>query len=313
MTGWYASNVVLIQATMTTMLLALSLQIPMRIGVFSFAGIGAFGIGGYSAAIAIVHLGWSTYPAIALGVVTGAVATFLLGLIVQRLDGLYLGMATLAFTLIVAVVAVNGGALTGGAAGLFGAVGDIDELQILIMLVVVIAGVAYFELGSRGRRSDAVREDPSLAAAMGVSVARYRRVAFLASGAVGGLAGGITTLLRTSITPAEVNFHLIVLALTVIVVGGTGSWVGVLIGSVIFVWLPTWLSFVSEWEDIIYGVIVVIAAIFLPNGLLGIAKSLIRRIRSRGTPKSVETSAIPSIRVVPATEGAAASEKGSGS
>jgi branched-chain amino acid transport system permease protein len=311
MTGWYASNVVLIQATLTTMLLALSLQIPMRIGVFSFAGVGAFGIGGYSAAIAIVHLDWPTYPALLLGVVVAALATFLLGLIIQRLDGLYLGMATLAFTMIVAVLAVNGGTLTGGAAGLFGAVGDIDVLQILIIVVVVVIIAAYFETGSRGRRSDAVREDPSLAAAMGISVARYRRVAFLVSGAVGGLAGGITTLLRTSITPAEVNFHLIVLALTVIVVGGTGSWIGVLIGSVIFVWLPTWLGFVSEWEDFIYGALVVIAAIFLPKGLLGIAKTAIRRIRSRGGPQAVETSAIPSIRVVSAE--AASSEKGSSS
>lgn len=298
MSGWFLSNIVLIQSMLTTILLALSIQIPMRTGAFSFAGVGAFGIGGYAAAIAIVHMGWPTYPAIAFGVVISAILVFLLGIIVQRLGGLYLGMATLAFTMIVAVVAVNGGALTGGASGLFGAVSTLDVWQILVIVVIVLLLVAYFEGGARGRRTDAVREDPSLAAAMGISVARQRRYAFLASGAVGGLAGALTTLMRTSITPAEVNFHLIVLALTVIVVGGAGSWIGVVIGSAVFVWLPTWLKFVSEWEDVIYGVLIVIAAIFLPNGLLGIIKSGIRRMRmkSRGEPDEVMTSALPAIQ-----------------
>ncbi|GAA3938438.1 branched-chain amino acid ABC transporter permease [Microbacterium soli] len=300
MTGWFASNVILIQTTLTTTLLALSLQIPIRLGVFSFAGIGAFGIGGYTAAIAMVHLGWPTYPAILLGVVVAAVATYILGVIVQRLSGLYLGMATLAFTLIISVLAVNGGSLTGGAAGLFGAVGTIDVPQILLIVVGVVLVVSYFETGSRGRRADAVREDPSLAAAMGIHVSRYRLMAFLASGAIGGLAGAITTLRRTAISPAEVNFGLIVLALTVIIVGGIGSWVGVLIGAVVFVWLPTWVAFVGQWEDLIYGTIVVLAAVFMPDGAHGVIKMLIRRLRVRISrePRTFETAALPSIRAV---------------
>ena len=312
MTGWYISNIVLFQQTLTTLLLALSIQIPMRVGVFSFAGIGAVGIGGYTAASAMIHLGWSTYPAIILGTIVPGVLTFLLGLVVQRLSGLYLGMATLAFTMIVAVVAVNGGKLTGGASGLFGAVGDIGLPQIFLIVLVVVAVVAYFELGGRGRRVDAVREDPSLAAAIGISVGRYRRVAFLTSGLVGGLAGGIMTLQRTSITPAEVNFHLIVVSLTVIVVGGFGSWVGVLIGSIVFVWLPTWLSFVSDWESIIYGFLVALAAIFLPGGIHGLLRSWVHRIRSGGRPQAVETSAIPSIRL-PLRERSKSQKEGLGS
>lgn len=281
MMDWYLANTVLLQQTLTTVLLALSIQIPMRAGVFSFAGVGAFGIGGYTSAIAMLHLGWGTWPAIALGMVVPGVLVFLLGLVVQRLTGLYMGMATIAFTLIVAVVAVNGGDLTGGAAGLFGALGDFGLLDIFLVVAVVAALVQVSEAGGLGRRIDAVREDPELANAMGIDVGRYRRATFLASGLVGGLAGGITTLLRSTITPAEVNFHLVVLALTVIVVGGTRSWVGVLIGSVVFVWLPTWLDFVSEWEEFIYGVIVALAAIFLPEGVLGVLRDLWHRVRTR--------------------------------
>lgn len=281
MSAWYDMNVILIQTTLTTLLLALSIQVPMRFGVFSFAGVGAFGIGGYGGAIAMVQFGWSTWPAVLVGTLAAGAVTFVLGMFVQRLTGLYMGMATIAFTLIVSVLAVNGGDFTGGAMGIYGALGDITVLH-LVLVVLAVVGVLHFtELGSMGRRVDAVRDDPELANAIGVDVARYRLMTFLASGLIGGLAGAITTLLRSTITPAEVNFHLVIVSLTAIVVGGSRSWLGALIGSVIFVWLPTWIAFVAEWERVAYGFIVAAAAIYLPNGVLGLAKDAIHRYRTR--------------------------------
>ena len=281
MSTWYDMNVVLIQTTLTTLLLALSIQVPLRFGVFSFAGVGAFGIGGYGAAMAMVHLGWSTWPAIALASVVAGVVVFLLGLVVQRLTGLYMGMATIAFTLIVSVLAVNGGDWTGGPMGLYGALGEISVLQIVVVVLVVVGLLQVTELRGMGRRIDVVRDDPELANALGVDVARYRRLSFFVSGLIGGLAGAITTLLRSTITPSEVNFHLVILALTAIVVGGSRSWVGALIGSVIFVWLPTWIGFFAEWERVAYGFIVALAAIYLPSGVLGVAKDAWHRFSTR--------------------------------
>lgn len=281
MSDWYYMNVVLIQTTLTTLLLALSIQVPLRFGVFSFAGIGAFGIGGYGAAMAMVHLEWSTWPSVLIGTLAAGVVVLLLGLVVQRLTGLYMGMATIAFTLIVSVVAVNGGDLTGGAGGLYGALGEITMVHIVVVVVAVIALLAWTEARGLGRRIDTVREDPELANALGIDVQRYRQLSFLLSGLIGGLAGAMTTLLRSTITPAEVNFHLVIVALTAIVVGGARSWLGALIGAVIFVWLPTWLSFVQEWEKVAYGFIVAAAAIYLPNGVLGVAKDALHRFRTR--------------------------------
>lgn len=281
MSTWYDANQILIQQTLTTVLLALSVQLPLRAGVFSFAGVGAYGIGGYAAAIAVVHLGWGTAPALLLGTAAPAVVTYALGLVVQRLRGLYLGMATISFTLIVSVLAVNGGSLTGGASGLFGALGSITTGGLALIVVIVLAAVSLTEVRGLGRRIDTVRVDPELATAMGINVGAYRRATFLVSGAAGGLAGAITTLIQSTITPDQVNFHLVVLALTVIVVGGSRSWIGVLIGSIVFVWLPTWLSFVSKWEDIVYGVLVALAAIYLPDGLLGVIVRTWRRIDPR--------------------------------
>src|SRR5690606_20655526 len=178
MSDWYSMNVVLIQTTLTTLLLALSIQVPIRFGVFSFAGVGAFGIGGYTAAIAMVPLGWTTWPSVALGAVISGIVVFALGLLVQRLTGLYMGMATIAFTLIISVLAVNGGELTGGAGGLYGALGEIDTGHILAILAVVVAVLVWTETKGMGRRIDTVREDPELANSVGIDVVKYRLASF---------------------------------------------------------------------------------------------------------------------------------------
>ncbi len=98
--------------------------------------------------------------------------------------------------------------------------------------------VALSELGRTGRRVNAVREDPELAASIGIQVRRYRLVAFVVSGALGGVAGSLNTLVRSTVAPLDIGFGLIVLALTMIIVGGSLSWKGALLGAVIFTWLP---------------------------------------------------------------------------
>ena len=102
MSDWYFANLVLIQATLTGLLLALSVQVPLRMGVFSFAGVGSYGIGAYAAALLVIH---QQMPArcrpSASAVLVTAVIGLVLGLMIARLAGLYLAMATVAFDLII--------------------------------------------------------------------------------------------------------------------------------------------------------------------------------------------------------------------
>jgi branched-chain amino acid transport system permease protein len=279
--NWLTANIVTVQSTATAFLLALSLQVPIRLGVFSFAGMGLYGVGGYAAGIAVARFRWDTWPALLLGVAFCAAIGLLLGLVLQRLDGLYLGMATIAFVLIVGVIASNGGTFTGGQAGLYGAVGHIDPWQLGVVCLAVIVVLILSERGGMARRIAAVREDHALAASMGVAVGRYRLVSFIVSGLLAGLAGGMNVLMRTTVTPDAIGFNLIVLALTVIVVGGTRSWAGAAIGAVVFSWLPVLLNAVGQWRGVIYGALVVVAAIFFPTGIWGAIASIARAARRR--------------------------------
>ncbi|MEU4290888.1 branched-chain amino acid ABC transporter permease [Kribbella sp. NPDC026596] len=270
MISFYDTNLVLIQATLSGLILALSIQVPLRMGVFSFAGAGSYGIGAYLSAILVLRQGFNGLVAIAIAVLVAAAIGLLLGLLIFKLNGLYLAMATVAFDLIISVIAINGGELTGASTGLYGVLADFTTGHMFVLTVVVLLLVAFSERGRLGRRVDAVRDDPELAASLGINVRRYRLVAFVVSGALGGLAGGMNVMVRTAIGPLDIGFGLIVLALTMIVVGGSRSWKGAVIGAVIFTWLPDVLAVIGEWQELVYGVIVAVAAVFLPRGLYGV-------------------------------------------
>jgi branched-chain amino acid transport system permease protein len=290
MTTWFASNMVLIEGTFITFLVALSIQVPMRFGVFSFAGVAAYGIGAYTTGVMNTKMQAGTWPAIAAGVLLALIVSLLLAIVVQRLSGLYLAMATIAVTLVVGVVAMNGGELTGGATGLFGVFGSVQLWHIVLICLLVGAGLAWSERGLAGRRIALVRDDPQLAESLGINVGRYRIAAFLISGLLGSLAGGLEIMVRSAIAPANVGFSVVVLALTVVVIGGVRSWAGAAIGAVIFTWLPHLLQGAAQWQHLIYGVLVVLAAVAIPGGILQVAsdlrETLLKRRAARRAPEA---------------------------
>ena len=270
MMGWIDQNEFLIGSTLTVFLLVISIQIPLRLGVISFASIGYYAIGGYGTAILMTQHGVSTWTSVVAASVAAAVVATLLGFIIARLNGLYLAMATVSFSLLLSAVAVNGGSITGGAIGIFGVIGDITIWNTAAIVVVIIIFVTFTERGKLSRRIDATRVDSQLASAMGINVTAYRRLSFPISGFIGGLAGALAVNLKTAIAPESVNFTLVVLALTIIIIGGQASWVGALAGSLFFVWLPEILVFVGEWEEVVYGTLVVFAAVLIPGGVVGL-------------------------------------------
>jgi ABC-type branched-subunit amino acid transport system permease subunit len=286
--SWINANLVLIEGAVTTLLLALSVQYPMRVGVFSFAGIGLHGVGGYTAGVAMTRLDLGTWPAVLMGAAVAALAGLLLGAAVYRLNGTYLAMATIAFDLVVVVAAGNLAGVTGGHTGLFGAFGQIELWHVVLIGIAVVAAFAISEMGRVSRRIETVHDDPALAASMGINVGLYRLTSFVVSGLVAGLGGALLVLIRTTVTPEVFGFQLVVVALTVVVIGGARSWVGVFIGAVIFTWLPTLSAFAGQWRTVVYGFFVAAASIYIPGGIWGSVLRARRYLKQRSRRSLVD-------------------------
>jgi branched-chain amino acid transport system permease protein len=88
-------------------------------------------------------------------------------------------------------------------------------------------------------------------------------------------------LVRSTVSPLDIGFHLVVLALTMIIVGGSLSWKGAVIGALIFTWLPDLLQVVGQWQELIYGIIVAVAAVLLQRGIYGLYVDLKRSVQRK--------------------------------
>lgn len=273
MARFLASYEVLFQTILVYSLLALSVQVSLRAGVFSLAGVGCWAIGAYTLGILVLR-GVHPILAVVAAIVIACVVSYVLALILVRLRGLYLGMATIAFNQMVGVALINGGNLTGGELGLYGITVPVTTIQLLAVVVVVCLLLWAFERGVLGRAYNIVRDDEPLAASLAINSESLRRFAFVLSGALGALGGALNAALLGIASPTDADFPVIVVALTMVIVGGFHSWRGALIGAALIQWLPIGLQSLgikgmSEWWSVVYGALILVLAVYVPKGLLG--------------------------------------------
>lgn len=288
---WFESNEALIQSALAMSLLAFSVQLALRAGVFSLAGVGFWAIGGYGTARLVLD-GWSTVPALVVLVAASCAIALAMGLILARLRALYLAMATFAFVLIVQIVAVNWESVTGGPVGLFAIPVTVTTVGVLVCVAAGAVVLALWERGRSGRRLEALREDEQLAATVGIDVRRQRLLVFVASSALGTLSGGLYAMMFNTITPDQAGFGLITNVLMMVVLGGTGAWWGGVVGAFIVTWLPEILRFTGDYRSIVQGAIVVLVVVYAPDGVVGLVRGLRRRVRRTRTaqrlPSAIE-------------------------
>lgn len=287
---WFSSNELFLQSTMIAIMLACSVQVALRAGVFSLASIGFYQVSTYSSAV-LVKDGWPAPLAIALAILVCGLGGWLLALILVRLQGLFLAMATLAFDLMIGVVALNWTAVTGGALGLYAIPVSINSATILVLLAATVGLLALLERGSIGRMFDMCREDPQVTKTSGVDPARLQRMVFVLSAALGSLAGSIHALTFNAISPGDVSFSFLVLTLAMVIIGGISSWRGAALGAIVLIWLPLQLRFLGDRWPIVYGVALVLMATYAPEGLTGALgrawRTWVRPKRTRSADKGL--------------------------
>ncbi|MFC5748471.1 branched-chain amino acid ABC transporter permease [Actinomadura rugatobispora] len=257
-------------------IVGLAFQVVLRSGVFSLAAAGFWGIGAYTTALTVQDLGWPV--AVLLALLLAAVLALVLAVALGRLRGLYLGMATIAFDLLVVSLAFGWDSLTGGALGLYGIPRATTPWLIGAFAGLATLAVALVQSWAGGRFVDALRTDEPLARSLGIETGRLRVSMSVLSAVLGALAGALIPLTFGILGPGDSGFSLVVLGLTIVVIGGSGSWVGPAVGALVVTVLPELLRFVEEWRDVVYGALVILMALFAPSGLIGMAG----RWRTRG-------------------------------
>jgi ABC-type branched-subunit amino acid transport system permease subunit len=124
-----------------------------------------------------------------------------------------------------------------------------------------------------------VRDDPSLASASGVPLLKYRMFAFLVGGALAAAVGAVVAPYLGVVCPTQLGLPWMVTLIVVVFLGGRGSLVGVTLGAVLFTALPEFLRVADVWRLVMYGALIMIGALYAPQGIAGLASPLRRSSR----------------------------------
>ncbi|HEY7609431.1 MAG TPA: branched-chain amino acid ABC transporter permease [Alphaproteobacteria bacterium] len=285
----YLGNVIMMYAV-----LAIGLDLLLGwAGQFAFAHIAFFGIGVYGTALLQIRLKLPFILAMPGAALLAGLIGLLIAIPATRLRAVYLALATFAFAEGAQWVFNAWESMTNGADGLripapslFGHVMGNDPAAfplVATLLALVLAATLYLTTSKLGRALCAVRESEHAAAASGIDVRGTKIVAFAISAVYAGVAGGMYTLYESFTNPEVFGFAQIVLVLSMIVVGGLGSVPGVLIGTVILGVLPTVLRTTMRdllvWQELVYGVILILAMMFMPRGIWGLVRRKRRAVR----------------------------------
>ena len=264
-------------------LLAVSLTLVAgTLGQVSLGHAGLLLIGAYASALLALDRGWPVWLSIpAAGLVTAALGTALTWP-AFRLRSHYVSIATLGIGEIVGLVILNWESLTRGPMGVTGVppleVGPLDlssaraaywvALAVLVLLALAQARLLRTHLGRTFR---AIRDDDVAARTYGVSLDRYKGLAFAVSGFAAGISGAISAHLYSYINNETWTSQVSILALTMVILGGMGNTLGAVLGAVLLTGLPELFRFTTEYRMLIFGLVLLLMIRFRPQGLLGTA------------------------------------------
>lgn len=254
-------------------------------GLLSFAQVGFFGIGGYAATLLVVDRGWSLWSGVAVGGVLCIAVALLIGYSSLRLSRHAFAIVSLSFALLCAIVARDWPEMTRGSMGIPGLptpvmdlpgglrwrIVDPSDFYYLLMGFAVIAhGSIYLVVTSRlGRAMRAIKLNEPLAQSQGVNPLSYRLLALSLSALLAGIVGGLFVFYLTIIDPSIFDFYYTETMLISVVIGGPGSFWGVLAGSAVLAVLPDMLRFTTDLRMVLYGVALIVAMLIFPGGVGG--------------------------------------------
>ena len=273
-------------AITTLMYVALALGFDVivgRTGLLSLAVAGFFGIGAYAAALVALQWHGELPLQLLIGILAPSIAALLVGIPSFRLSYHSFAMGTLAFALIAQVVALNWIEVTRGPLCLSGIppaslqIGDWswaaqslrDSYYLMLLIAVVTFLVArQVERTRVGRTLSAIRDDELLAAGVGTPVLRYKLLAFILGAGIAGAVGAFYASYASVVCPSELAFVYTVNLIVILFLGGRGTLAGPILAAILFTAVPELLRATQAWRLVIYGLLIIVGAIYMPEGIV---------------------------------------------
>lgn len=254
-------------------------------GLLSFAQVGFFGIGGYTAALLVTEQDWPFWAAVVAGGGLATLVGLLIGYSSLRLSRHAFAIVSLSFALLCMIVARDWVELTRGSMGIPGLptpsiglpgglrwrlVQPADFYYLLMGFAVVAHALIYLVMTSRlGRAMRAIKLNESLAQSQGVNPLSYKLLAIALSALLAGIVGGMFVFYLTIVDPSIFDFYYTETTLIMVILGGPGSFWGVLASSAVLTVIPDMLRFTTDLRMVLYGVVLIVAMIVFPGGLGG--------------------------------------------
>lgn len=275
-------NTIMISALIYVVLgLGLNISVGLA-GLLDLGYVAFFAVGAYSYALLNYHFDLGFWTVLPVGGILGCLFGVVLGFPILRLRGDYLAIVTLGFGMIIKVVLENWSAFTFGPSGianidkpgLFGMDMNIDSSTLYIYYIMIAMVVFTILITNRlknsriGRAWIALREDEIACVAMGIDMARTKLSAYALGAFWAGMVGVLFAAKTTFINPASFTFMESAIILSIVVLGGMGSILGVILGAFILILLPEYLRAFSEYRMLAFGAAMTLMMVFRPQGII---------------------------------------------
>ena len=274
---------VLTDQVMIYVLVALGLNVVVGLaGLLDLGYVGFYAVGAYTTAVVTTNSwNWPWLASLPLAIAVSMLAGVILGTPTLRLRGDYLAIVTLGFGEIIRITANNSEWL-GSVRGInkiarppsigplkFGVLDAKPYWYLGFTIILVVMFIIRRLMNSRvGRAWDAIREDEDAAELMGVDTFKFKLWAFAIGAAIGGVAGTLYAGKVSYVSPDNFQLQLSILFLAAVVLGGTGSMYGAILGAILVAWVPERFRNFEDRRYFVFGVVLVLMMVFRPQGLL---------------------------------------------
>ncbi|EJM95986.1 ABC-type branched-chain amino acid transport system, permease component [Herbaspirillum sp. YR522] len=278
-------------------------------GLMSFGQGIFYGLGSYASGLLLLHLKAPLSLALGGAMAVGALVAAFVGWFAIRQRGVYFVMLTLAFSQMFYFLAYSLVDITGGDNGLLDIVRPSPALMGTVLFDIgspwryytLVAGIflVLFVLLQRlsesrfGRTLLAIRDNEARAAAVGYDVRAFKLAAFVVSGAVTGLAGGLHAMLSGIAPLSSIEYHVSETILLMTVIGGTGKLFASVIGAAAYVLASDWLSSIWPRWMMLLGLLLIAVALYMQKGIWGVLERAARSLRGNAGDRMAATTVEP--------------------